>query len=141
MLQLFERDLTRRLIFAVLVAVAVGAMVVAIDNGRTSPTAIADREPAIDSLRPNQGADVLRQSTVGIQVAPGYMALLSINGIAIPEEQIGGDRNLGQYFFTPGAGQVIETLRGGENCALASYWRAAEGRDRSQTVQWCFSAT
>jgi hypothetical protein len=138
--QLLERNLTRRLFFGALVALAVAAMAIAISNGRTAPTAQADRSEAIDAFVPNQGADVLRQSTVGIDVADGYQARLVVNGVNIPDDQLSGDRGLGQYFFTPGPGLVLESLSGGQNCVLATYWLAAESPDRGQTVRWCFSA-
>lgn len=138
--QLLERDLTRRLIFGALIAVAVAGMAIAIGNGRTSPTAQADRSDAVDAFIPNEGADVLRQSTVGIDLADGYQARLMINGTNIPDDQLSGDRGLGQYLFTPAPGLVLESLSGGQNCVIATYWRAAEGPERGQTVRWCFSA-
>ena len=139
-MQLFERDLPRRLIFAALIAVAVTGMVVAVRNGRTPPTLTADRSEAIDAFVPNEGADVLRQSTVGIDLADGYIATLVVNGQSIPEDQLSGDRGLGQYFFTPGSGLVLESLSGGQNCVIATYWRASQGPEAGQTVRWCFSA-
>jgi hypothetical protein len=138
--QLLERDLTRRLIFAALFAVALTGIAIAIGNGRTSPTAQADRSEAIDALVPNEGADVLRQSTVGIDLADGYLARLAVNGVTIPDDQLTGDRGLGQFLFTPGPDRALETLSGGQNCVIATYWRAAEGPERGQTVRWCFSA-
>jgi hypothetical protein len=139
--QLLERALTRRLIYGAFIALAVTGMVIAIGNGRTAPTAQADRSEAIDAFVPNQGADVLRQSTVGIDVADGYQARLVVNGVTIPDDQLSGDRGLGQYFFTPGPGLAIESLSGGQNCVIATYWLAALGPDQGQTVRWCFSAT
>ena len=138
--KLLERDLTRRLFYLAMLALAVGGMVIAITNGRTSPTALSDREAAIDALVPNQGADVLRQSTVGIDVAEGYMARLIVNGVQIPDDQIDADMGLGRFFFTPGPGQVIETLNGGQNCVVALYWLAAAGSESAESTRWCFSA-
>ncbi|MGY6500874.1 MAG: hypothetical protein ACXIVQ_08305 [Acidimicrobiales bacterium] len=135
-----ERALTRRLIYAALLAAATGMMAVAVANGRTSPTATADSSEAIVALVPTEGSDVLRQSTVGIQVATGYRAGLIVNGVTIPDDQLSGDPGLGQYFFTPGPGQVLETLQGSQNCVVATYFLAAAGPADSQSVRWCFSA-
>lgn len=139
-MHLLERDLTRRLIYAVLLAGATALMVIAVSNGRTSPTAMADSSEAIVALVPTEGADVLRQSSVGIQVATGYRAGLIVNGITIPEDQLSGDPGLGQFYFTPGAGQVIESLQGSQNCVVATFYPAAAGPAESQSVRWCFSA-
>ena len=139
-MQLLERPLTRRLIYAVLLVLAATGLVIAVNNGRTSPTATADRSEAIDALVPSEGADVLRQSTVGIDLATGYQAQLAVNGVTIPPDQITGDQGLNQYFFSPGPGQVLESLHGGQNCVIATYWPAAEGPEQGQTVRWCFSA-
>jgi hypothetical protein len=139
-MQLLERDLTRRLIFGALIAVAVAGLVIAVNNGRTSPTAAADRSEAIDAFVPTEGANVLRQSTVGIDLTDGYLAELVVNGRFIPEDQLTGDRGLGQFYFSPGPDRVLESLAGGQNCVIATYWKAALGRDTAQTVRWCFSA-
>lgn len=139
-MQLLERDLTRRLIFAVLIAVAVGGLVVAVNNGRTSPTALTDRDAAVDAVIPTEGAEVLRQSTVGIDLADGYDASLVINNQVIPDDQLGGDPGLGLYTFTPAPGQAVESLSGGQNCAIATFWRIGEEPQRTQTVRWCFRA-
>jgi hypothetical protein len=139
-MQLLERDLSRRLIYVGLLALATAGLVIAVNNGRTAPTVVSDRDDAIDALVPNEGADVLRQSTVGIDLADGYLAQIAVNGITIPDDQLSGDRGLAQYFFSPGPGRVLESLHGGQNCVLATYWRAAEGPERSQTIRWCFSA-
>ena len=139
-MQLLERDLTRRLFFAALIAVAVAGMVIAVNNGRSSPTALTDRDPAIDGLFPTEGAEVLRQSTVGIDLADGYLASLVVNNQSIPDDQIGGDPGLGIFTFTPAQGQVLESLAGGQNCVIATYWQAAEGPETSQTLRWCFQA-
>jgi hypothetical protein len=72
---------------------------------------VSDRDDAIDALVPNEGADVLRQSTVGIDLADGYLAQIAVNGITIPDDQLSGDRGLAQYFFSPGPGRVLESLQ------------------------------
>lgn len=139
-MQLLERALTRRLIYSALLAVAVAGLVIAVSNGRTSPTAAADRNDAIEAIVPPEGGDVLRQSTVGVVVAPGYQASLTVNGITIPADELTGDRGLGQFYFTPGEGRTLASLAGGQNCVIATYWPAAAGPEQSETIRWCFSA-
>lgn len=140
-MRLLERDLTRRLIFAALIAVAVAGLVIAVNNGRPSPSALPGRDAAIEALIPTEGADVLRQSTVGIDLVDGYRARLIINNQTIPDDQIGGDTALSLFTFTPGEGQALESLAGGQNCAIATYWRIVDGPERAQSIRWCFRAT
>ncbi len=140
-MRLLERDLTRRLIFAALIAVAVAGLVVAVNNGRPSPVNLSGRDAAIEALIPTEGADVLRQSTVGIDLADGYQVQLIVNNQTIPDDQIGGDPNLSLFTFTPGEGQVLSSLTGGQNCVIATYWKVADGPGRSQSYRWCFRAT
>lgn len=140
-MDLFERALPRRLLYVGLLAVAAAGIVIAIDNGRTSPTNMADLNPAVDSLLPPDGGTVLRQATVGITVASGYQARLSINGVTIPDGQMSGDPGLGQYFFTPSQDTILDSLDGGRNCITATYWRAADGPGSGDTMDWCFNAT
>ncbi len=140
-MDLFERALPRRLFYSGLIALAALGIVIAVDNGRTSPTNLADLNPAVNALLPPDGGTVLRQSTVGITVASGYQARLIVNGVSIPEGQMSGDTGLGQYHFTPGEGTILDTLHGGQNCITATYWRAAEGPGNGETTTWCFTAT
>lgn len=140
-MQLLERDLFRRLLFAALIAAAVAGLVIAVNNGRPSPNALPARDAAIEALIPSEGADVLRQATVGIDLADGYQARLIVNNQNIPDDQIGGDNALSIFTFTPGEGQALESLAGGQNCVIATYWRVVDGPDRSQSIRWCFRAT
>ncbi|MBK5224724.1 MAG: hypothetical protein JJE52_17995 [Acidimicrobiia bacterium] len=137
---LLERDLTRRLLFGVLIVGATAAMVAVSMNGGSNTTATSERDPAIDALVPGNQADVLRQAQVGIDLDDGYMAALTLNGTLIPAEEISGDSGLGQYFFQPGPDRVVETLRSGLNCVSATYWRATEGPSQSRVTNWCFNA-
>ena len=50
--------------------------------------------PIIESLLPEPGSEVLRQSFVGIDLIAGYEAELTINGTPIPPDQINILRDL-----------------------------------------------
>lgn len=140
-----DRTVPRRIIFGLLLLAAFGAMAyVAIDPGPTTRTA-SDRDPAIEALIPTANADVLRQSEVGIDLAEGYRASLTINDVPIPPDQIIGSADassppsLARYVFAPGDGKAVETLRAGLNCVTAEFWLATDPNDTS-VYNWCFSA-
>ena len=96
---------------------------------------------AVDELIPPRSAEVLSQETVGIDLAPGYDAQLTINGVVIPSEQIRHQRNLNLFTFRPDRGKVIERLRAEQNCALVTYWRQEAGPAEADTISWCFTAS
>lgn len=139
-MQLLERDLPRRLVFTALIAIAVAGLVIAVNNGRPSPDALPARDAAIEALIPTEGADVLRQATVGIDLVDGYRAGLIVNNQTVPDDQLGGDTALSMFTFTPGEGQVVESLTGGQNCVIATYWKIIDGPERAQSIRWCFRA-
>ena len=96
---------------------------------------------AVDELIPPRSAEVLSQETVGIDLAPGYDARLTINGVVIPPEQIRHQPNLNLFTFRPDRGKVIERLRAEQNCALVAYWRQDVGPAEADTISWCFTAS
>jgi len=96
---------------------------------------------AVDELIPPRSAEVLSQETVGIDLAPGYDARLTINGVEIPPEEIRHQPNLNLFTFRPDRGKVIERLRAEQNCALVSYWRQEAGPAEADTISWCFTAS
>lgn len=139
-LALLDRTIPRRIIYAVLLAIAFGIMYFASQSGQRSTSSATERHPAIESLIPANQADVLRQSNVGIDLTDGYLAQLTLNGVAIPDAELSGDRGQGQFLFQPASGRAVETLASGLNCATATFWKASVGPNQSSVVTWCFTA-
>ena len=96
---------------------------------------------AVDELIPPRSAEVLAQETVGIDLAPGYDARLTINGVVIPPDQIRHLPSLNRFTFRPDQGRVIERLQAEQNCALVAYWRQDVGPAEADTISWCFTAS
>ena len=93
----------------------------------------------IEQLEPAPDNKVLQQSTVGIDLAPGYEASLTLNGTPLPDDELTVVPQLSQYRYTPGAGKTFETLPTGNNCIVATYWQTALGPTQSSTRSWCFT--
>ncbi len=66
----------------------------------------------MEHLVPRNGAEVLRQSELGIDLAPGYEGTLVVNGVEMPTAQLRLVPEQNQVFFTPGEGKVIDELPG-----------------------------
>lgn len=115
---------------------------------------------AIESVDPVPSSEqVLRQSSVFVDLADGYTGVLVIDGIEIetvdisdladdtvaPGEQVEippvtvyepGNATL---TFTPSAGAVFPQFEEGEHTATVVFWRVDESRARSRTFSWTFN--
>jgi hypothetical protein len=133
-----------RLLVAAGIAVAAVLIYVAIDLTDTDPegTTRSVAPNKIEHVIPVAGSSALRQSEIGIDLAPGYDADLSIDGVPIPRSQLRLVPEQNQVFFTPGEGKVIEELEAGDTCVVATIWRSSEGKGANDTpVRWCFTVT
>lgn len=139
-----ERELLRRLIITVVI---LGALIGLFFTGRAATTGLdstSDALPAqVDRLIPASGAQVLRQSQVGIDVADGYDAYLIINGVNVRDVGDGLIRDLGTglILLQPGPGKAVETLNEGKNCVVAMVWDKLKNPSSAVPVSWCFDAT
>lgn len=149
-----------KVIIAVVLAVAIAAIVIAYlstvvrDDSAVTVTGpngqvgqdTAERDPTgVEALIPFDGAEILGQEEIGIDLVPGWtgeLTLLPGNGVAttLPEDEIERD-GLNRITYQPGPGKAIERLSG-DYCLVATIWDQVEGRDQTQRVEnWCFSAT
>ncbi len=145
----------RRLLMACALGAAIAFLVVTLQKSPESasrPGAVTD--PAVVRSVPEPGAHVLRQTSVGVELLPGYDGELTIDGVSIPEDQLDGaiapgnpsyDPELGirpnnrnHVFFTPGPDKAIDRYRTGEVHVTARFWNIADGRSASRTVSWAF---
>ena len=111
--------------------------------------------PAIDAVTPLPGAEVLRQSQVGIDLASGWTAELVINGVPIPPDQVNVlrnpeapdqdaeqvgtfDRTINRFLYQPLEGRAVPELKGDENCVVATFWPLADP-SATESVEWCFT--
>jgi hypothetical protein len=130
----------RRVVIVALLVVAVGLIALS-GRYKGEPTEPSLIDAAAEQLVPNDGATALRQSEIGIDLAPGWDADLRINGVDVPEDEERRVEGLNQVFFTPGEGRIIEQLAPGQVDVTAVIWRPSEGETRdsgSRTVRWTF---
>lgn len=149
-----------KVVIAVVLAVAIAAIVVAylstVEGGDSDVTVTgpggqvgqdtAERDPSgVEALIPADGAEILGQEAIGIDLVPGWtgeLTLLPGNGVAttLPEDEVERD-GLNRITYQPGPGKAIERLTG-DYCLVATIWDRVEGRDQTQRIEnWCFSAT
>lgn len=141
----------RRLVIALaLVLVGVlGYLMVQSGEGRESDTGDGT---AIASYQPAPGGRVLRQSEVGVVLDDGYDGRLTINGVAIPEEEMVGavDPTSPEYDaeagvrpntknvvkYQPGPGKALTEYGTGTLEITVRYWRLVDGESASATTTY-----
>lgn len=96
---------------------------------------------AIEALIPSSNTKIVREDTIGADLAVGYQGKLSINGVDIPKEQLVADNGLNTVLFKPGPGKVLTELLPNKNCAEITYWQIQTGPESAGLpLRWCFSA-
>ena len=134
----------QRLIVSVLLGGGIGLLILAALAGggdRTDITVAGN--PAIDALIPERESDILRRDRVGIDLADGYAAALTIEAaglsIEVPADQLDPAlQSLGQYTYKPEDGKVLPFFPPQSNCVVATYW-PVDDRDDVQSIRWCFN--
>lgn len=129
----------RRIVLFLLVGGAIGAIVYA-GTLNSGPSEIRRTDAAVERLVPADGSPVaVRQSEVGIDLAPGWTGILRVNGLEIPEDQLRRVEAQNEVYFQPGEGKDIEAFEPGTIIVEAEIWRtASETRDDARTVTWRF---
>jgi hypothetical protein len=114
-------------------------------GGCSTPDAIVELIPDCDQA-------VFQQAPVGVQVATGFRAELTLNGTIIPLDEVTSGGELPQdpannptgaaqtqFLFFPGDGKAVEQLQP-VNTVIVTYWPIAEGIEASRTFTWTFEA-
>lgn len=152
--------LDRKLLIASL-AIAVGLVLIVIGLLRSvSGDEVTQLPAAIEGITPTPDAEqVLQQTQVVVDLAEGFEAELTVDGVALPTirldelapvdvepgEQIDVppgaifEPGNGTLTFTPTDGTAIETFDPGSHTVSVTYWRSADGRDTARSYGWTFA--
>jgi hypothetical protein len=130
----------RRVVITALLAFAVGLLAWAAQfTGDPDEPGRGRIDSAVEEVVPGNGDAALRQSEIGVDLVPGWTAVLAVDGREIPEDQLRRNEPLNQVFFMPGEGQEIEELDPGPHVATALIWRPADQtREDGRQVTWRF---
>ncbi len=142
----------RQVVTTAIVIAALAGFVWAFTLGDTAPP-VRTSVSAVERLFPEENSALeLRQTQVGVDLAPGWISTLQIDDTPIPDDQINcftiescesktldGVDPQNIFFFAPGKGKVIEELAAGPHCATATLTPVAGSESSSpQSVKWCF---
>jgi len=133
----------QRLAISGLLAAGIGLLLLAALSGADDRADITvSGNPAIDALIPLRESEVLRRDKVGIDLADGYEAALTLHAggrdIQVPADQLDQNfQSLGEYTYRPDVGKVLEFFPPQANCVTATFWPVND-RDDVGTIRWCF---
>ena len=127
-----------KILLAALLLVAAGGIFSA--NRLTNESTAVFGNGTIQQVTPNNNDKIPQQGQVGIKLATGYKATLTVNGIPVPDDQIDEIAAFNQFLFQPGSGKVVEAWPAGQNCVTATYFQYATGPSQPSTYTWCFTA-
>lgn len=128
----------RKLGTAAVAALGLGLIVLGFARAQTGDEGLPPVDPAVEQQIPSPGSLVLRQSQVGVDLAPEYTGYLVIDDVRLPEDQLFTDPALNQVFFTPHEGADIEEFAEGAHRISAVFWKIAEGEATARSVSWTF---
>jgi len=152
----------RRLVIVLLLAGATAFLVFSYHDAPDTGGGTGCSNVAVAAWDPCPGSHILRQSQVGVSLQPGYDGRISINGIAIPEDQMIGailpgteaynqltpeERQLGPrpnnkalVEFEPGEGKAISKFVGQLDIAIR-FWKITDGPETGQTITYTIFVT
>lgn len=113
------------------IAVVLGAVLLAPEG---SPPPLPD---AVNRIDPGDGELRFGQPSVVLDLEGGYRAALTIDGIAIPEDQVIWTEVTGLHVFDPAPGKAIETWTPGFHLVEAT-WDGPSGQPDPGNLTWSF---
>lgn len=126
---------TYRLIF---LALGLGLIVVIVGAVLLAPSGDpAELPDDVELFSPADGSTVLEQTSVVLDLAPGYLAVFTIDGLVVPTDQVIFTEVTGRHEFIPGPGKVIERWATGFHVVEAS-WDQVSGLPDPGSMTWSF---
>jgi len=93
--------------------------------------------PAVEQVLPAPNATVLRQASVVVDMVPGYLIELRIDGVTIPAAELTDSEALGRYEWEPGPGRTFAEWTPGQHRVTLS-WNTITGLPDLGSYEWEF---
>lgn len=113
-------------------AVVIAGAVLLAPNGRS-----VELPPALESYSPEDGATVLRQTQIVIDLEVGFDIELTVDGVVIPTNEIDVSIENGRFVWAPGPGKAFEEWAPGFHTAEVN-WVRQTGFPEPGTLRWAF---
>ena len=123
-------------IYVVLAAAFVAVVVAAV---LLAPVVEEATVPApLESLFPNPGDTVVRQTIIEVDLPVGYSIDLYVDGLWIPTDEIGVTPSTGRFVWQPSPGGSMEVWPGGDHTVRVVWDRSEGGRPDPGEFSWEF---
>ncbi len=143
------RRLLVRVAVAALLVVGVVVLVLAalVSDNDSGADVTVSSNPAVNTLIPARGDEVLQQNRVGVDLDARYRLTSLViyqsgqrsDGVDVTS-QVRHSSGLNLWEFVPGEGRLIEALAADTNCATATYAPIAQPAE-SGSITWCFEVS
>ena len=105
-------------------------------------TDVPSEDELVEQTIPSEGAEILQQQQIGIDLGPTYRAeAFYVDGTLLPEGDLTRREELNQAFFSPGDDTPFEVLPAGRVCARVDVARIDDRAEIVRSVEWCFEVT
>jgi hypothetical protein len=103
-----------------------------------SPDGDGRRLPAVlELVVPTPNSTALRQTSIVVDMVPGYAVELVVDGVAIAPSELSGSPALGRYEWAPGVGKTLQEWTPGAHSVEVS-WNTATGLPDIGVFSWEF---
>jgi hypothetical protein len=93
--------------------------------------------PPVERVEPADGSLMFGQPQILLDLQAGYRAHLTIDDIAIPDDQVTWTEATGLHVFVPGPGKAIATWTPGFHVIVAD-WDRVRGLPDPGSLSWSF---
>jgi hypothetical protein len=133
----------RRLLILIVAVASITAIVFAAQLAQTGDDGneLVLSGQDVERLIPARNSEILAQESVGIDLAPGFTAVLLLNGVEIPEDQLNRRTGVDEILYRPADDDAAVEYEAGENCLVALVWPVDRTRFEARSVSWCFNVT
>ncbi len=98
---------------------------------------VSDLPPQVDQIAPSDGATVLRQTGLEIDMQVDYSLEIFLDGVLIPQDEVGFAPATGVYTWRPHPGGVFEEWASGLHSVLIR-WDRIRGLPDPGELRWRF---
>lgn len=95
----------------------------------------------LEEVFPLPGDTVVRQTVISVDLPVGYEIELEIDGVTIPEAELGVVAATGRWSWGPGPERLWETWEPGEHTVVVRWDSAAGTRPDPGEFSWTFRVT
>jgi hypothetical protein len=124
----------RRVMIGSIVALVAVVAAVWLINPLGDDAALPD---PLEEVFPLPGDTVVRQTVISIDVPVGYDIEIEVDGIRIPQAEIGTVQATGRRSWGPGPGRLWEMWEPGEHSVTVT-WTRQSGRPDTGEYTWSF---